>query len=144
MIIPYVADEAPEYATKVSAAVDLRASIPTPWRIPPQTMMVVPTGLVVELPTNTVGMVCPRSVLAINHGVTVLNAPGIIDPDYRGEIGVVVINLGTRAYVIEPGARIAQFLVVKAERMKFTKMPSVDALRKTERGDAGFGSTGNG
>lgn len=139
MIIPCITDTVPERATANSAGVDLRAAIPQPIRILPGRCYRVPTGLEIELPVGTVGLICPRSGLALNHSLTVLNAPGIIDPDYRGEIGVLMFNHGSNAYIIEPGARIAQLVVLKAELAEFVQVP---VLAPTGRGTGGFGSTG--
>jgi len=140
MIIPCIAQAAPVPATATSAGVDLRANIPNPLRILPGAVRRIPTGLQVELPPGTVGMVCPRSGLALNHQLTVINAPGLIDPDYRGEVGVVLINHGTTPYVVEPDERVAQLIVLKAEALEFVVVP---VLSQTNRGAGGFGSTGS-
>lgn len=140
MIIPCIAQVAPTTATADAAGVDLRANLPAPLRILPGGVRRIPTGLCVELPRGTVGLVCPRSGLALNHQMTVLNSPGLVDPDYRGEIGVVLINHGTAPYVVEPDERIAQFIVLKAETPEFVIVP---VLSPTGRGTGGFGSTGS-
>ena len=127
----------PAYATQGSAGVDLRAS--EPCVIPPGGRALVPTGLRIALPEGYEAQVRPRSGLALKHGVTLLNSPGTIDSDYRGEIGVILINLGQEPFSIQPGDRIAQMVFAPVTRGVWDE---VDVLDETERGSGGFGSTG--
>lgn len=129
----------PEYATAQSAGVDLRANLGEPVVIQPMKRALVPTGLHIQLPVGYEAQVRPRSGLALKHGVTVLNTPGTIDADYRGDIGVVLINLGESEFTVNPGDRIAQLVIAKHERAEFVP---VDELESTERGEGGFGHTG--
>lgn len=127
----------PEYATPASAGVDLRASEARV--IPPGGRALVPTGLRIALPEGYEAQVRPRSGLALKHGVTLPNSPGTIDADYRGEIGVILMNLGQEPFVVEPGDRIAQMVVAPIARVAWSEAEALDA---TERGEGGFGSTG--
>lgn len=127
----------PEYATPASAGVDLRASEARV--IPPGGLALVPTGLRIALPEGYEAQVRPRSGLALKHGVTLPNSPGTIDADYRGEIGVILMNLGQEPFVVEPGDRIAQMVVAPVARVAWSEAEALDA---TERGEGGFGSTG--
>ena len=127
----------PEYATPASAGVDLRASEARV--IPPGGRALVPTGLRIALPEGYEAQVRPRSGLALKHGVTLPNSPGTIDADYRGEIGVILMNLGQEPFVVEPGDRIAQMVVAPVARVAWSEAEALDA---TERGAGGFGSTG--
>lgn len=127
----------PEYATPASAGVDLRASEARV--IPPGGWALVPTGLRIALPEGYEAQVRPRSGLALKHGVTLPNSPGTIDADYRGEIGVILMNLGQEPFVVEPGDRIAQMVVAPVARVAWSEAEVLDA---TERGEGGFGSTG--
>ena len=129
----------PSYATIGSAGADLRAAVGTPLVIQPGERALVPTGIAIALPTNHEGQVRPRSGLAVKFGLTVLNAPGTIDADYRGEIMVPLINLGGEEFVVEHGLRIAQLVVAPFHQADFHV---VDDLDDTARGDGGFGSTG--
>lgn len=131
----------PAYQSAAAAGLDLTAAIPTrkPIRLQPGSRTLVSTGLVLELPPGTEGQVRPRSGLAARHGVTVLNSPGTIDSDYRGEVQVILINLGTETVTIARGDRIAQLIVTPVSR---TKLVTVEAVSKTARGAGGFGSTG--
>ena len=129
----------PSYATIGSAGADLRAAVGTPLVIQPGERALVPTGIAMALPTNHEGQVRPRSGLAVKFGLTVLNAPGTIDADYRGEIMVPLINLGAEEFVVEHGLRIAQLVVAPFHQADFHV---VDDLDDTARGDGGFGSTG--
>ena len=131
----------PEYATPLSAGMDLRAAIDTSITLAPLERAMVPTGLYVELPAGYEMQVRPRSGLAAKHGITVLNSPGTIDADYRGEIKVILVNLSNTPFEIVPGERIAQAVVAKHERVEWQQ---VDSLEQTERGAGGFGSTGRG
>ncbi len=130
----------PEYATKQSAGVDLKANIDEPVVIGPLQRVVIPTGLSVALPEGTEAQVRPRSGLAAKHGVTVLNSPGTIDADYRGEIKVILVNLSDMPFTVNPGERIAQMVIARYERVTWNEVVSLDV---TERGEGGFGSTGN-
>ena len=127
----------PEYATPASAGVDLRAS--DGCVIPPGGRALVPTGLRIALPEDYEAQIRPRSGLALRHGVTLPNSPGTIDADYRGEIGVILMNLGQEPFVVEPGDRIAQMVVAPVTRVAWSEVEELDA---TERGEGGFGSTG--
>ena len=129
----------PEYATSQSAGMDLRAHLEEPMHLAPGHRALVPTGLYLELPEGTEAQVRPRSGLAFNHGVTVLNAPGTIDADYRGEVGVLLINHGHEPFEVKDGERIAQLVI--AEHIRGHFMENAD-LRATERGTGGFGHTG--
>ena len=129
----------PSYATIGSAGADLRAAVGTPLVIQSGERALVPTGIAMALPANHEGQVRPRSGLAVKFGLTVLNAPGTIDADYRGEIMVPLINLGAEEFVVEHGLRIAQLVVAPFHQADFHV---VDDLDDTARGDGGFGSTG--
>lgn len=130
----------PSYQTAGAAGLDLHAAVPAKVTLEPGQRELIPTGYAVALPAGHEGHVRPRSGLALNHGITVLNTPGTIDEDYRGEIGVVLINHGKDPFVIEPGARIAQLIVSPVTRVTVTLR---DALDETARGDGGYGSTGD-
>ena len=129
----------PEYATPLSAGVDLRANIDAPIVMPPLGRALVPTGLFMALPKGYEAQVRPRSGMALKQGVTVLNSPGTIDADYRGEIGVILINLSDVEVKINDGDRIAQMVIGKYEQVVFDE---VEELDETERGSGGFGHTG--
>jgi dUTP pyrophosphatase len=129
----------PAYATAHAAGLDLMAAIDQPIAITPGERALVPTGIAVALPPGFEAQVRPRSGLAMRNGVTVLNSPGTIDADYRGEIKVILINLGQESFVVEPKARIAQFIVAPVTRILWTP---VETLPETVRGEGGFGSTG--
>ncbi|MDA9341549.1 dUTP diphosphatase [Flavobacteriaceae bacterium] len=129
----------PEYETLASAGMDLRANIKMPLTLKPLERTIIKTGLFIELPIGIEAQVRPRSGLAAKKGVTVLNAPGTIDADYRGEIGVILVNLSNKNFTIENGERIAQLVIAKHERVSWQE---VKVLDKTERGAGGFGSTG--
>jgi dUTP pyrophosphatase len=129
----------PDYATDLSAGLDLRANIDEAVVLKPLQRAIIPTGLYMELPPGTEAQIRPRSGLALKKGITVLNSPGTIDADYRGEIGVILINVSDSNVVIEDGERICQMVVTKHE--KITLIP-VDSLSNTTRGDGGFGHTG--
>ena len=129
----------PTYATSQSAGMDLRADIVSPVTLRPMERRLIGTGLHIALPAGYEAQVRPRSGLALKHGITVLNAPGTIDADYRGEIGVVLINLSDTDFVVNPGERIAQMVVAKYEQVQ---MNCVDVLDETERGEGGYGHTG--
>ncbi len=129
----------PAYATVLSAGMDLRANLETPLVLQPLERRLVPTGLYLALPPGTEGQVRPRSGLALKRGLTVLNAPGTIDADYRGEVGVILVNLSGEPVEIADGERIAQLVVARHEQAEWE---AVEALDDTERGAGGFGHTG--
>ena len=131
--------EAPAYATEDSAGVDLKANIDEPVTIAPLQRVIVPTGLRIALPKGTEAQVRPRSGLAAKHGITVLNTPGTIDADYRGEIAAILINLSDKDFVVNPGERIAQMIVSRYERVEWEEVTELDT---TIRGEGGLGSTG--
>ena len=131
--------DAPSYATEGSAGVDLKANIDDPITLTPLQRVVVPTGLRIALPKGTEAQVRPRSGLAAKHGITVLNTPGTIDADYRGEVGVILINLSDKDFVINPGERIAQMVLARYERFEWEEVEQLDS---TSRGEGGLGSTG--
>ena len=129
----------PAYATPQSAGMDLRANLDTPISLAPMQRCLVPTGLYMALPAGYEAQVRPRSGLAIKKGITVLNSPGTIDADYRGEVCVILINLSSETFVIEDGERIAQMVIARHEQAEWQP---VDTLDETERGAGGFGHTG--
>lgn len=129
----------PAYATPQSAGMDLRANIEDPITLRPLERRIVPTGLYIALPEGYEAQVRPRSGLALKHGITVLNSPGTIDSDYRGEIGVLLINLSDTPFVINAGERIAQMVVARHEQAELIE---VEELDNTERGAGGYGHTG--
>lgn len=138
-IINKSAHALPHYETEASAGMDLRAHLDTPVILEPMERAIIKTGLFIELPIGYEAQVRPRSGLAAKKGITVLNAPGTVDADYRGEIGVILVNLSNEAFTIENGERIAQLVIAKHERAEWHK---VEELSSTERGAGGFGSTG--
>ena len=129
----------PEYATHASAGVDLRANIESPIKIESLEKAIVPTGLFMEIPVGFEAQVRPRSGLAFKHGITVLNSPGTIDADYRGEIKVLLVNNSDLVFTVQDGERIAQMVVAKHEQIKWNLQ---EFLSETERGAGGYGSTG--
>ena len=129
----------PAYATELSAGMDLRADLESPITLGPLERALVPTGLFIALPAGYEAQVRPRSGLAAKHGITVLNTPGTIDADYRGEIKVILVNLSNTPFEIAPGERIAQMVVARHERVEWDE---VEVLDETARGAGGFGSTG--
>jgi dUTP pyrophosphatase len=129
----------PAYATADSAGMDLLAAVEAPVSLAPGERLLIPTGIALALPPGTEAQVRPRSGLALKHGVTVLNAPGTIDADYRGEVGVILVNHGERPFVIERGSRIAQMVVAAYARVAWTVSADLEA---SARGAGGFGSTG--
>jgi dUTP pyrophosphatase len=131
--------EAPAYATVHAAGLDLRANIEEPIALKSLERVLVPTGLFMELPVGTEAQIRPRSGLAFKHGITVLNTPGTIDADYRGEIKVLLVNLSNDMFTIEPGERIAQMVIAKHEQIEWVEQQT---LSESERGEGGFGSTG--
>lgn len=131
----------PAYATDHAAGMDLLAAVAEPLEIAPGARALVPTGLAIALPVGYEAQVRPRSGLALKHGVTVLNSPGTVDADYRGEVGVILANLGAEPFRVERGMRIAQMVIARHERAVWAE---TDSLTETARGTGGFGSTGTG
>ena len=129
----------PEYATPGSAGMDLKANIDEPFVLKPLERQIVPTGLFIALPDGYSADVQPRSGLAAKYGVTVANSPGLCDPDYRGEIKVILINLSNENFVVNPGERIAQLVIRHFEKVEWNEVATLD---ETERGEGGFGHTG--
>ena len=129
----------PAYATVLSAGADLRANIERPVVLKPLERKLIGTGLYIALPEGYEAQVRPRSGLALKHGITVLNTPGTIDADYRGEVGVILVNLSNEEFTVNPGERIAQMVIAEHEQAIF--MPT-DSLDETERGEGGFGHSG--
>ena len=129
----------PKYQTSQSAGMDLRANIDAPILIKPLDRKLIPTGLHIALPEGYEAQIRPRSGLAIKKGITIINTPGTIDPDYIGDVGVILINLSNEDFVVQPGDRIAQMVINKFEQAEFKV---VEELDKTERGEGGFGHTG--
>lgn len=129
----------PAYATSQSAGMDLRANIESPITLHPMERSLVPTGIRIELPEGYEAQVRPRSGLALKHGITVLNTPGTIDSDYRGELKVLLVNLSNEDFVINAGERVAQMVIAKHETATWQE---VEALDETERGEGGYGHTG--
>lgn len=132
--------ESPKYETEQSAGVDLRANIDEEVILYPMERKLIPTGIFIELPKGYEAQIRPRSGLAAKHGITVLNSPGTIDADYRGEIMVLLINLSNEYFSVKPGMRIAQMIIARHEQANFLDF---DVLSETERGDGGFGHSGN-
>lgn len=129
----------PTHATPSAAGLDLRAAVDAPVTLAPGAYALIPTGLQIALPPGTEGQVRPRSGLAFKHGVTVLNSPGTVDADYRGEVAVLLVNHGREPFVVTRGERIAQLVVARYVPVRFQR---ADALADTSRGASGFGSTG--
>ena len=129
----------PAYATSQSAGMDIRANIEEPIELQPLERRLIPTGLFMALPDGYEAQVRPRSGLALKHGITVLNTPGTIDADYRGEVGVIIVNLSNTPFTIEPGERVAQMVIAKYEQ---AALEEVEVLDETERGAGGYGHSG--
>jgi len=129
----------PQYATVHSAGLDLRADLELSFVLKPLERVMVPTGLYIELPEGYEAQVRPRSGLAAKHGISIVNTPGTIDPDYRGEIKVILVNLSDVPFTLEPGERIAQMIIARFEHISWNE---VESLSVTERGEGGFGHTG--
>ena len=129
----------PQYATEQSAGVDLRANLQAPIELRPMERHLIPTGLFLSLPKGYEAQVRPRSGLALKRGITVLNSPGTIDADYRGEVGVLLINLSNEDFIVNDGERIAQMVIARHEQGQFV---AVEVLDETERGEGGYGHTG--
>lgn len=138
-LVPYA--QLPRYMSDAAAGLDLAAAPPDPVTLAPGARTLIPTGISIELPKGHEGQVRPRSGLAVKHGVTVVNAPGTIDEDYRGEVKVALINLGAEPFVVERGMRVAQLVVAPVARVEPEEVESLDA---TDRGGGGFGHTGTG
>lgn len=132
----------PAYASASAAGMDLRANLTEPIVLQPLERKLIPTGLFIELPGDCEAQVRPRSGLALKHGITVLNSPGTIDADYRGEIGVILVNLSNEPFEIQPGERIAQMVIAKFQQVELQEVSSKDELSDTERGAGGFGHSG--
>ncbi len=132
----------PRYATEAAAGLDLAACLTSPLELRPGAWAAVPTGLALALPEGYEGQVRPRSGLARRHGVTLLNSPGTIDADYRGEVQVLMVNLGPEPFIVEHGMRIAQLVVAPVTRVAVQPVDRPEALGETARGTGGFGSTG--
>lgn len=130
----------PQYATPLSAGMDLRANLEAPVTLQPMERKLIPTGLFMALPAGYEAQVRPRSGLALKHGVTVLNTPGTIDADYRGEVCVILVNLSAEPFTINDGERIAQMVIARHEQ---PELVVVETLDETERGAGGFGHSGN-
>ena len=140
--LPHGADlPLPEYQSALAAGLDLLAAVPAdaPIELAPGARALVPTGIAIALPAGFEGQVRPRSGLAARHGITVLNTPGTVDADYRGELQVILVNLGAEPFIVSRGMRIAQLIVAPVQRIKLVE---VDALDTTVRAQGGFGSTG--
>ena len=129
----------PQYQTPLSAGMDIRANLPEPVALKPMERKLIPTGLFIALPKGYEAQLRPRSGLAIKHGITLLNTPGTIDADYRGEIGVILVNLSAEVFVINDGERICQLVITSHEQVDWEPE---DRLDETERGAGGFGHTG--
>ena len=132
----------PAYASANAAGMDLRADLPEPVVLHPLERKLIPTGLYIELPADCEAQVRPRSGLALKHGVTVLNSPGTIDADYRGEVGVILVNLSNEPFTVNPGERIAQMVVAKFQQEELVEVAKLEDLSDTERGAGGFGHSG--
>ena len=129
----------PQYATALSAGMDLKANLSEPVTLAPLERAMIPTGLFIELPEGFEAQVRPRSGLSAKHGISVLNAPGTIDADYRGEVKVILVNISNEPFTVNPGERIAQMVVARHEKVEWQE---TDQLGETARGEGGFGSTG--
>ena len=138
-IVNRSANPLPGYSTPYSAGMDLRASLEEPVVLRPLERKLVPTGLYIELPEGYEAQIRPRSGLALKHGISIVNTPGTIDADYRGEIGIILINLSGEDFTVEPGERICQMVINQVEQITWTQ---VEALEDSERGKGGFGHTG--
>ena len=136
------ANALPAYESRYASGMDLRADLDGSVVLHPGERKLIPTGLFIELPEDCEAQVRPRSGLAVKHGITVLNSPGTIDADYRGEVKVLLINLSQEPFEIQPGERIAQMVVSRFQQMQWQEVESVDDLSQTERGAGGFGHTG--
>jgi dUTP pyrophosphatase len=135
-------NQLPMYASAYSAGMDLRADLSETIVLQPFERRLIPTGLFIELPADCEAQIRPRSGLALKHGITVLNSPGTIDADYRGEIRVILINLSQEPFEIQPGERIAQMVIAQFRQVELVEVGSLDELSDTERGAGGFGHSG--
>jgi dUTP pyrophosphatase len=138
-IINHSHHQLPTYETPASAGMDIRANLEAPVALAPLQRALIPTGLFIELPTGYEAQIRPRSGLAIKHGISLVNTPGTIDADYRGEIRVILVNLSDTPFVINDGERICQMVIARHERVEWQQ---ADTLSETERGEGGFGHTG--
>ena len=136
------ANALPAYESQYASGMDLRADLDGSLVIQPGERKLIPTGLFIELPEDCEAQVRPRSGLAVKHGITVLNSPGTIDADYRGEVKVLLINLSQEPFEIQPGERIAQMVVARFQQMQWQEVDSLEGLSQTERGAGGFGHSG--
>ena len=132
----------PAYASECAAGMDLRANLTEPVVLQPLERKLIPTGLFIELPTDCEAQIRPRSGLALKHGITVLNSPGTIDADYRGEIGVILVNLSQEPFEIQHGERIAQMVIAKFQHVEVQEVSAKEELTDTARGAGGFGHSG--
>jgi dUTP pyrophosphatase len=139
-IVNKSANQLPEYGTTLSAGMDIRANLDEPVLLGPMERKLIPTGLFIELPGGYEAQIRPRSGLALKKGISVLNTPGTIDADYRGEIGIILINLSVDEFVVNHGERICQMVINKVETVAWEE---VDSLETSRRGDGGFGHTGS-
>ena len=135
-------NELPAYASEYSAGMDLRADLTESVVLQPFERKLIPTGLFIELPADCEAQIRPRSGLALKHGITVLNSPGTIDADYRGEIRVILINLSQESFEIQPGERIAQMVIARFQQVELVEVNALAELSDTERGAGGFGHSG--
>ena len=135
-------NQMPSYASAYAAGMDLRADLSETVVLQPFERRLIPTGLFVELPADCEAQIRPRSGLALKHGITVLNSPGTIDADYRGEIRVILVNLSQEPFEIQPGERIAQMVIAQFRQVELVEVGSLDELSDTERGAGGFGHSG--
>ena len=133
----------PFYQTEGSAGMDLYANIETPIELDSLERQLIPTGIFIELPLGFEAQIRPRSGLAFKNGISIVNSPGTVDADYRGEIKVLLVNLSKEKFVIQKGERIAQMVVAKHERVNWQEVQTIEELSQTERGNGGYGSTGN-
>ncbi|MCF8222927.1 MAG: dUTP diphosphatase [Bacteroidales bacterium] len=132
--------ELPAYSTEASAGMDIRANLDNDVLLKPLERMIVPTGLYIELPVGYEAQIRPRSGMAIRYGISILNSPGTIDADYRGEIGIIIVNLSNEEFTLQDGDRICQMVIAKHERVNWNE---VTILEETKRGKGGFGHTGS-
>ena len=135
-------NQLPAYASECAAGMDLRANLTEPVVLQPLERKLIPTGLFIELPTDCEAQIRPRSGLALKHGITVLNSPGTIDADYRGEIGVILVNLSQEPFEIQHGERIAQMVIAKFQQVEVQEVSAKEELTDTARGAGGFGHSG--
>lgn len=143
--LPHGADlPLPDYATTDSAGLDLLAAVNEPVTLRPGGRALVPTGIAIALPQGYEAQIRPRSGLALKHGITVLNSPGTVDADYRGEVGVILANLGEKDFTVTRGMRVAQMVIATVARLRWAEVRNAEALSQSARGASGFGSTGQG